>query len=320
VIGAGARVIIAGAGWRVRRFVVPALTAVGVRHEDIVIARRHPQPLVGMPDVRVVLGVDSLPVGQVSLTVNCVSAEFLQPVQHALVARYPTAQHFCDTPIIDQRDSLFAVLRSSVRAKIHSLEDWPLMPNLSYIAEQSARLRGRVRLSVEHFGIPLHFIAMYRGLLGVRQLTGRTLVREADTLMGWPRPELKVSFKGPKHFPIAKIRLESADCLIEDFHEVESTPHANAEILYRVITGGTVTYFHGLERLSGDVIPENLIAAFQPLTERKNVHELDKFVGLTRLFRSVLNDGAVLPYPLSSAIRDTLTVRRIDRSGVCMMR
>jgi hypothetical protein len=41
------RILIAGAGWRVSQFVVPALLAVGVRREDITLVRRQTAEATG---------------------------------------------------------------------------------------------------------------------------------------------------------------------------------------------------------------------------------------------------------------------------------
>ena len=99
-----------------------------------------------------------------------------------------------------------------------------------------------------------------------------------------------------------------------------AAPHEDSEVMYRVVSDDAVRYYHGRQLVTEESIEGAITASFQPFDDRKNVHELDKLVGLTRLFRSVLGAGTVAPYPFLSAVRDTLTARCLDAGTECVLR
>ena len=103
------------------------------------------------------------------------------------------------------------------------------------------------------------------------------------------------------------MRFRSSDALVEDFHEVELQPHRNSEVLYRVVANSSVTYYCGAEVLTKISAPSKWLAFFEPLSERKNVHELDKFLGLLLLFRKMLSGAACRPYSYLDLVRDSIT-------------
>ena len=51
---------------------------------------------------------------------------------------------------------------------------------------------------------------------------------------------------------------------------------------------------------------------FEPLSERKNVYELDKFVGLLTLFRRMFSGNAYHPYSYLNSIRDNFTALKLN--------
>jgi hypothetical protein len=157
--------------------------------------------------------------------------------------------------------------------------------------------------------------------LGVLQPLGRTLVRDGDELTAGPHAGSRVVFKTPKQLPVARISLQTEDSLVEDFHEVESSPHSDREVLYRVIDETSVRYFLGDALVDQEAIDGALTQRFSPFDDRKNVHELDKFVGLVRLFRSVSGGRrGVKAHSFLDAMRDTLTARRLETRTKCVLR
>jgi hypothetical protein len=303
-----ASILVAGAAWRVWRFIVPALLAAGYSRDAITILRRsadaelHP----GLSGIRVVTSLDALEHEHFDITMNCTAASAMLGIQEALVRRFPRARHFCDTPTFGDPAEAARALRLGLR-RMHSLEDWPLMPNLAYFADLMRKSRGKAELSIEHFGILTHFLSLYRTIHGDRLPFSRRLARSEEVVSASPARGRSVQFRYRKNLPLAKLALKAADCSIEDFHEVESSPHDDPEVFYRVVSQGLVSYHRGATRISCTAIEPAWIASFEPFTDRKNVHELDKFVGLVRLFQAIAGSGAARPYGYLASVRDNLT-------------
>lgn len=310
--GVGRRVLIAGAGWRVARFVVPALQCEGVRPEQMIILRQTPGAprAPALQPLRTIGHLAELGSSDVEFTINCVAAPALVAVQRALVARFPRAVHFCDTPVATHDDRTWQVLQLW-RARLYSLEDWPLMPNLRCFVDEVGRQSSGVDLCLDRFGILTHFLSIYRGLRG-SQLLRRALHKDQQDVIGEPRAGVRIRFAAPKDLPTAKISLRSERTVLEDFHEVESRPHKNAEILYRVFDDTGISYFRGPHLLSAHRVPQAILDGFFPLTVRKNVHEADKMVALTRLFRAAFAGRPSVAYPYLSAVKDAFIARRLD--------
>jgi hypothetical protein len=314
-----AQVLIAGAGWRVSRFIVPALLNEGVSADCITILRRSANSPLGreLEGTRIVGNLEDVADTEYPLTINCVSRESLATMQRALVERVPHALHFCDTPIINDWSEVFSVpvLR---RARLYSLEDWPLMPNLMFLAHELARADGPAHLSVEHFGIIGHFVSIYRSLCGW-PLASRKLVPQHNVLVGHPTAEKRVTFRSPKDFPVAKVSLRTDAMLLEDFHEIETAAHDDSEVLYRVVDGGCLRYYRGPREISAHPVVPALMEWFLPFGDRKNVHELDKFVGLSTLFRAALRNDPAVAYSYIHSIRDSLTARRLAAGKTALL-
>lgn len=293
---------------------MPALLNEGVRADHITILRRSataPRPSV-LSALRVVSRFDDLSGLDFDLTLNCVLAPSLVAIQNELVLRYPRAVHFCDTPICTDGDDLRQVVRLS-RARIYSLEDWPLMPNLDFLAREARRLDEAAHLDIEHFGIVGHFLSLYRSMHG-RRRPSHGLRKASSGVIGTTDSGTTMTFRGPKQLALAKTSLGTPTLLIEDFHEVDTAGHSNNEILYRLIDNSGVRYCRGTQDVSVHAVAPSILSSFEPFDDRKNVHELDKFIGLTRLFRSVLGGANTLAYPYLSSVRDSLAARHLQRS------
>jgi hypothetical protein len=314
------KILIAGAAWRVWRFIVPALKAAGLSVDDIVIMRRnadadlHPV----LAGIRVVASLDEIASETFDITLNCAVASAMLSVQQAMVNRYPKARHFCDTPIFSDTADLRSVLRLALR-RLNSLEDWPLMPNLAFfVREMRAAGRGS-QLRIESFGIPTHFLSLYRSIHGDWALPRQQLHRDQTRIVGRLARGRDVVFWYRKDLPAAKVSFRSESALIEDFHEVEPGPHEDAGVVYRVVGDGEVTYYHGRDAFFSIDIDPAWIASFAPFSDRKNVHEFDKFVGLVSLFRSILARGKIRPYGYLASVRDNLTHLKLTSQGRCKL-
>ncbi len=218
--------------------------------------------------------------------------------------------HFCDTPILSDGDDP-AALPSPDAGRLYSLEDWPLMPSLAAVFNVARSKPMPFEVRVEHFGIRAHFLSLYRTIARHYPRTNVELLDREDELHGEPAPGTRLSFFHPKRLPEAKVLFRGSNMLIEDFFEVETVGHANREVQYRLLDDAGVHYRIGAAEISAHHIRREIISTFMPLTDRKNVHELDKFIGLTRLFARALRGDASLSYPYLWSVLDTLTARRL---------
>ncbi|MCX5578954.1 hypothetical protein [Kaistia terrae] len=307
------RILIAGAAWRVWRFIVPALLAAGYLRESVTILRRSTEAELhpGLEGIRVVTSLDALEGERFDMTMNCTAAAAMLDVQEGLVRRFPHARHFCDTPTFSDPADAVRALRLGLK-RMHSLEDWPLMPNLAYFAARMRKSRNRAELRIEHFGILTHFLSLYRTIHGDWHPFSRGLVRSEGLVSASPARGRSVLFRYRKNLPLAKLALQTTDCLLEDFHEVEPSPHNDPEVFYRVATEGQVSYLQGATTISSTPIEAVWIRSFEPFSDRKNVHELDKFIGLVRLFRAIAAGGAARPYGYLASVRDNLTSLKLS--------
>jgi hypothetical protein len=311
--------LIAGAGWRVWRFVVPALLAAGIPRRMITILRRsiRPEPHSMLQNIRVILTLDEVSSMGIGITLNCVSAASLVEVQEMLVKRFPAAMHFCDTPIFAQTAELARVAYLS-RKNLFSLEDWPLMPNMDFFIREVRNTTDPIDLRIYNFGILTHFLSLYRSIHGEWNPAGRLLRKENADIFGHPRRGTLIAFRSKKDLPVAKTMLRTKRRLVEDFHEVEAVPHGNNEVFYRVIDESSVQYYCGSTQISAHKVENSILETFSPFNDRKNVHELDKFIGLKRLFGSLLRGKQALPYGYAKSARDALVSRWLMNGDKCV--
>lgn len=304
--------LVVGAGWRVRRFVLPALFLSGVSPARTIILRRLATSDGLQEGVRVTTSLDELDGVDIGLTINCVTAESMLGVQRLLLARWPAAIHFCDTPIAAATDHPDELPHGVGR--LYSLEDWAALPNLSALIESIRAAESRCDVRIEHFGIGGHFLAFLRNLCAQLGVEMPALERANGEIVATLRPGWRVLFRERKDLPIAKIFCRTDQRLVEDYFEVEPAGHSNDEILYRVIAGDTIRYRIGLKVVSEYTLDAAVFEGFTPWTDRKNVHELDKLVALTRILGFALGGSGVAPYPYAASAADAIMARAIVRA------
>jgi hypothetical protein len=311
-------ILVAGAGWRIWRFIVPALFTLGVPRERITVLRRsrdaelHPM----LSGLRVVSSLEEFSEADFAITINCVAATSLVQIEEALTSRFPFSLHLCDTPIFGEDDKPARMIALSLKP-LFSLEDWPLMPNLDFFIRQTMADKGPKDLQIENFGIFTHFFSLYRAIHGGWKPCGRTIVKNVIEASGEPRRDTRVTFRYQKELPRAKIRLQTADEIVEDFFEVEPEPHAEHEIVYRVVDGHRVFYYRGPQLLSAHMLDQAVVDTFRPFEDRKNVHEFDKFVGLVDMLGKVISGKKSKPYSYLSSVRDTIIARQLAKKSRC---
>ena len=321
---ASPRILIAGAGWRVSRFVVPALLAVGVSREDITLLRRQAAEASGyLSGIQTTNDIDRIE-GQFHLTINCVPAPLLLPIQLRLLHLQPSSIHFCDTPILHGLLDL-GNARRAVQTNLFSLEDWPFMPNLRCIWPVCAESPNRFELRMEHFGIPTHFLSAARTAFDKSAKTGRRFLRRK----GWVLTDLKLGtqarcvHKGPKQEQLAKISMYDGERLIEDFFELadrEELPAAarSEEVIWRRVDGTLLSYYKGSQCFHSVQVPLEVSAIYTSSRSRTSIHELDKCVALIDIFKSAL-EGHSKAYGFRQSIEDALFARATERFRVAWL-
>jgi hypothetical protein len=320
------RILIAGAGWRVSHFVVPALLAVGVRRDDITIVRRQAGEAAGpLSGIRTIQDVDRAG-GPFRLTINCVPEHLLLAMQLRLLQLQPNAIQFCDTPILYRFFDLGKARKAAKAINLFSLEDWPLMPNLRSIWPICAESPHQFHLRFEHFGIPTHFLSAARTAYGqsgkgVRRFLRREKEGLIDLKLG---TRARCVLKGPKHMQLAKISMSDGRQLIEDFFELTNRGEipgavASGDVIWRRLDGTLLSYYKGSECFHKVRVPAEISALYTSSGSRASIHELDKCVALIDIFRSAL-EGRPKAYGFYQSVEDALFDRITRRFRVAWPR
>jgi hypothetical protein len=306
------RILIAGAGWRVSHFVVPALLAVGVRRDDITLVRRQAAEVAGsLSGIHTIQDVGRAE-GPFRLVINCVPAHLLLPMQLHLLQLQPDAIQFCDTPILHRLFDLRKARKAAQATNLYSLEDWPLMPNLRCIWPVCAESPHQFHLRFEHFGIPTHFLSAARTAYGQSGKVGRRFLRRKGEVL----IDLKLGtrarcvLKGPKQERFAKMSLSDGRQLIEDFFELTYRSEipaaaASGEVIWRRLDGPLLSYYKGSECFHKVQVRTEISALYSTSGSRTSAHELDKCVALIDIFRSAL-EGRPKAYGFYQSVEDAL--------------
>jgi hypothetical protein len=301
--------------------VVPALLAVGVRREDITLLRRQAAEATGyLSGIHTIQDVDRAE-GRFHLTINCVPAPLLLPMQLRLLQLQPNSIHFCDTPILHRIFDLGKARKAAHTTNLFSLEDWPLMPNLQCIWPVCAESPNEFQLRFEHFGIPTHFLSAARTAFGQSAKTGRRFLRRKGGVLIDLKLETQARcvLKGPKREQLAKISMCDGRELIEDFFELTDRGEipaaaASGEVIWRRLDGGLLSYYKGSECFHTVQVPIEISALYSSRS-RTSTHELDKCVALIDIFRSAL-EGRPKAYSFYQSVEDALFDRITQRFRV----
>lgn len=303
-------VLILGAGWRVRRFVIPALQCHGIHSDQIGVLRRT-ATAEGLPDgIHVHTSLDTLHGAAPRLTLNCAPAEQMLDLQWSMLRRFPKAMHLCDTPIFASCDSPDHVPPTDT-PHLFSLEDWPATPNLDLV-RQTLQGRPRWDVRIEHFGIATHFLAFVRGLATDAGLEMPRTERNGDEVVCQLDAGRRATLVLPKNPDVAKVFMRCEGRVVEDFFEVAPEEDTDEEVLVRTLSREHVRYRLGRSPIGAWTVDPAILDGFQPLSNRKNVHELDKFIALIRIFAWVLTGTGSAPYRYAWSAEDAQMARRLN--------
>ncbi|MEX1257205.1 MAG: hypothetical protein WEG36_06275 [Gemmatimonadota bacterium] len=243
-------------------------------------------------------------------------------MQSRLVDRFPSAIHFCDTPIVARASEIPHAWRLARRARLYSLEDWPSMPNLQPLLGLFAGGRSPATLRFEHIGIDTHFLSVARTAraMGMGQQLRVAIRRRGNVTVRSLDGAVSATRTGAKDYGRAKILAWNGNTILEDFLGVDQredgmTPSDHPEVVSRELAGDRLRYLRGGVPFAEVVISREMTSSILEEPGRKGVHELDKCVALMRLFRSAL-EGRPEGYGYIDSIADTCVAWWIGRGKI----
>ncbi|MBF9059087.1 hypothetical protein HKCCSP123_07820 [Rhodobacterales bacterium HKCCSP123] len=305
------RILILGAGWRVQRFILPALELAGARTANITILRRKSVPVIGFEEASVITDVsrcDETP----DLVVNCLPSGELITLGTEVFSTFPSSVHFWDTASSKVPFRLLLKAHSDPRLQeIRSTEDFPMLPN---VLAMEKHLGGISRLRFANVGIPIHFLSFMRTLLSDQ--CGKICIfrRHGDDFASRKR----FSISRSKDFSSARITAGHGTADLTDnlgFLDSFSGGGLSDGEVVRLVDDVSVKY-----RIDGNVyssfeINARIRAEFLDDASRKSAHELDKVFALRDIFLSPHSH-----YSARNSIADTIAGKCLKKFGICMVR
>lgn len=306
-------VFIAGGGWRVQRFILPALELAGFASENITVFRRSAAKIDDFQNVDVISDFESY-ARTPDIVVNCLPADLLLDFGSRLLERFPTARQFWDTPPTAAFPKLLKAKTNARLRSVTSLEDFVTLPNIVALTRSAG---DEVMIHLHHFGIPAHFLSVVRTSL-------RGLGRRFDIL----RKSGDKIVSGNGFSMMQKKNLEHAALYVSgtrdrfvdhfSFYPVATPAVADEGVpLVRVIDGKKISYCVGNSDVLTYDLNARLLRDFVGLATRKSVHELDKVLALHEIFTNKLK--RVDQYPFADSIKDAFGHRLLGRMGFAIV-
>ncbi len=296
-----AKILVIGAGWRVRQFILPALRILKVGNENITILRKSREDFSQIHSIRTVYDINELS-HEYDIVINCAHASVMLDIQLNILCKFPCARHFVDTPIVSSLKDLLKVLPLIQHKNISTLEDWPYLPNIKII---HAKLDKFSRIYIHHFGIHNHFLSLSKFINGY-----------VLAILFYNKKEKRLNVNGrifhcgPKDYSKSYIHVQTCDNQIVDYFELSpQSPSVNT--IYRHYSNGKLSYCLNEENLYSLGITEDFMRPFLTDTSRQNVHELDKIIALTKILKGTENHT----YSVMQALIDVVASRVIERLG-----
>lgn len=303
------KVLIVGAGKRVQHAILPALVLLGYDLSEIEILRRDNSDVQFLEKSVKPLTSTCLLGSSYDLILNCANASNMMPISEMLRRRYPEATILSDTPSSARFSELLRTrLGRASKPPIYSLEDWPYLPNL--MAMKSV-LPESETLVIAHIGIVNHFLSVWRQWKKNKASLNTRSHRDAR-----PSGPARFVFVAPKDVLRAYAKLRSAEKTITDnFLLTKAVTAGDDAQLRRTYLDGRLEYSVGDETLLEFDVPPDILRSFEPLDNRRNVHELDKVLALTLLLRMAVNRDVGKLYSYQDSLTDSLWARMYQRAG-----
>lgn len=298
------RVLIAGAGQRVFRSILPALMGASIAPRNVTLLSRRKTD-GNIDGISHINSTDALGAEHFDWTLNCVPAEAMPSIQQTLFDAFPNARHFCDTPGGASLQAIRTIEKAVEGRPLWSLEDWGLLPNFQ---SAQAALDGRAnRLVIHHFGIPIHFLALCR-TLAKGTITVMKVPRRLDVFGG----DFRATQIFPKDFNKAKAVWDSPTGRLHDSLALK-TRVTDQDQLVREFGSDFVVY-----SASGKIVSElrfapELMEKFGAVETRQDVHELEKTLALNVLFRNAISGNDCEAYSFANTLRDATSCAQVMR-------
>nr|WP_306268468.1 hypothetical protein [Pararhizobium sp. IMCC3301] len=301
-------ILIAGGGWRVQRFILPALELVGLTAAHTTILRRNGEEIPDFKDVSVISDLDKYD-KQPNRVINCLPADVMLAKGTDLLSLFPNAIHFWDTPTSASFTNLLKSLRNPDYDKIISLEDFVKLPNLDCMTKATG---DNTFKQLHHFGIPVHFLSVVRmSLRNAGRNTALVRRKGAKIVAGHG-----IGMKPKKNPKKAEIIIKGSNGRCLDIFDLKT--HNDTQVrdqLTRIVSDGQLIYQLNDENLSSYDLSPRLVAEFSKPVTRTQVHELDKILALTRILGESGNQ-----YRFKDSIADCLGQKMIKKVGFFILR
>ena len=295
------KLLIIGAGWRVKRFILPAATMLGIKDDAITILRQSP---IDVSNIRTITKLKDLDKNY-DLIINCAAAKSMLNLQITICQMYPNATHLIDTPIIYKIFDIFRAKQLLKYKNIYSLEDWPFMPNTLLLYKTVSPTD---RLSINHFGIGNHFLSFVRSQIQPKVNFLKFSKRHKTITAG-----RKYCHKLEKNYNKASIHLKKTDGdIIDSFSFNPVGPQKNE--VYRTYECGSLRYKLNSQNPLVYDVPPNLMDTFTQKPHKKNIHELDKTIAVYRILKNALGGEFQNLYSIRNTLGDIVSFRLVQKT------
>lgn len=297
------KILIAGRGQRVRRFIIPALRAIGIADRNIEI-------LCLSNKIDATLHYRQFNDLQSSSTpdwiFNCVPAHSQVMLSGRLASYLPKTPQFTDTPFISAKADTALALELNSRCRIIPLEDWWHSPQFTLAVECLKSEIGPTHFHIEHFGIIRHFLALHRSISTYPFVIfkfGHHVTTLSQNAIG--------HLHSRKEYGRAKAKFARGKCCVYDELEVEKG--SSSQHIFREIEGHCVTYKYTAQDAKLKIQIDKPYEMFKDfnILDKKSVHEFDKFISLSVLIRKNLLGLEADNYPLGNLFADLISEKRL---------
>lgn len=303
------RVLIVGAGKRVQNALLPALSIMGHNFGKIDILRQRDCPVSFQGvTINTLTSLDEL-APHYDVVLNCAAATRIIRLTSVLRARFPNSILMADTPSSASLvELIYCWLSTRPGNAILSLEDWPYLPNLLALKKELPKFK---ILVIGHIGIVNHFLSVWR--------QWRKCEKQIDSL-GYhgqlKRGPITIGFVAPKDVLKAHCEIISATAKLTDNFKLSrgSNSSKNNE-LFRTYHNGRLKYQLAEKTISSFDVSAEILKLFEPLDNRRNVHELDKVLALAFLLKLAFNREISQLYCYRDSLMDCIWARAYQRAG-----
>lgn len=306
------RILILGCGWRVTRFILPALEICGVKHDNICIFRKNVKQYGQTSTFKQITNLDSY-TDCPDMVLNCLPSNFLFSYGNNVINKFPDAKHYWDTASEAKfYQILFQLFKNN--KNIVSLEDFPYLFNITALVKISPN---NLVINTYFFGIPVHFLSLVRNLN--RKFNNkiffviRSKLDKIQTSIGH-------TMSTTKNYKKSFIEVKTEGSILKDEfimlpEDVYSNVQSKKDLLYRVYNDTSVSYLVNNVKLITLCLPFSFINNYFKKFDKRDVHEFDKVLSLTYLFTSTCEK-----YTYDLSIRDLLGSKFLNCFRFCYIR